>query len=296
MCEIEWHADDYGMTKKQSIDIINCYYNGCLNGVSIMPNSQKLNECMRLIESEKEKIIITVHLNLIEGYCCTKNREEVSLLTNSDGIFKLSFFNLLVHSFIPGRKKYKEQIYVELSSQIEAVKEYVDFSSIRLDSHVHYHMIPVVFDSILDIVKMKNLNVEYIRVPNEPISIYIRNLFSIKNIKFINIVKVLILKFLAVRNEKRYRRVFKKKIPTKVFMGVMLSGHMFLDDVKKILPSFIKLAQKKQSGLEVLFHPGGIYEEEEIRNITNLDDCKFLKSNNRNLEAATLINIEKEFL
>lgn len=296
MYKIEWHADDYGMTKKQSTDILNCYYNGCLNGISIMPNSQKLNECMKLIESEKEKIRITIHLNLVEGHCCTSNRDEVSLLTDSDGIFNRSFLNLLVHSFLPGRKKYKEQVFIEICNQIEMVKEYVNFDSIRLDSHVHYHMIPIVFDSILDVIQMKNMNVEYIRVPNEPISIYIRNLFKIKNIKLINAIKVLILKVLAIRNEKIYRRVFKNKIPTQIFMGVMLSGHMFLEDIRRILPSFMKLAQKQQCGLEVLFHPGGIYEEEEMRNITNLGDYKFLTSDNRNLEARTLINIEKEVL
>lgn len=296
MYEIEWHADDYGMTKKQSTDILNCYYNGCLNGISIMPNSKKLNECMKLIKSENGKIKITIHLNLIEGHCCTSNREAVSLLTDNDGIFNISFFNLLMHSFLPGRKKYKEQVYIELSNQIEVVKEYVNFDSIRLDSHVHYHMIPIVFDSILDIIKTKNMNVEYIRVPNEPISIYTKNLFRVKNIKLINIIKVLILKILAIRNKKKYKKIFKNEIPTQIFMGVMLSGHMFFEDIKRILPSFMKLAQKQQCGLEVLFHPGGIYEDEEMKNITNLDDYKFLTSNNRNLEASTLLSIGKEFL
>lgn len=296
MYDIEWHADDYGMTIKQSKDILKCYYDGCLNGVSIMPNSKNLDECMKLLKDTKEKMSITVHLNLIEGHCCTDDVGDVSLLTNKDGIFNSSFFSLLLHSFLPGRSKYREQITIELSNQIESVRRFINFDSIRLDSHVHFHMIPIVFDSLIDVIKAKNLNIEYIRIPDEPILIYIKNIFRIKNIKLINIVKVLILKILALRNKKIYSNVFKDKIPTKIFMGVMLSGNMFLDDVKKVLPSFIKLAQKKKCTLEILFHPGGIYEVDEIRNITNLDDYKFLTSNNRNLEGNTLINIKKEFL
>lgn len=296
MYDIEWHSDDYGMTVKQSKDILKCYYDGCLNGISIMPNSKNLNECMKLLEDIKEKISITIHLNLVEGYCCTNNTDDVSLLTNKDGIFNLSFFSLLLRSFLPGRNKYKKQITLELSNQIENVTKYINLNSIKLDSHVHYHMIPVVFDSIIDIIKVKNLNIEYIRIPDEPILIYIKNLFKIKNIKLINLVKVLILKLLAFRNKKKYKKAFKNKMPSKIFMGVMLSGHMFLDDVKQVLPSFIELSRRKKSSLEILFHPGGIYEDDEIKNITNLNDYEFLTSINRKLEATTLIHIEKEFL
>lgn len=296
MYNIEWHADDYGMTVKQSKDILKCYYNGSLNGISIMPNSNNLNECMQLLSNATKKIDITIHLNLVEGHCCTNNTNDVSLLTNKDGIFNLSFFSLLLHSFMPGRNEYKNQITIEFSNQIANINKYLNVDSIRLDSHVHYHMIPIVFDSIIDVIKKQNLNIEYIRIPDEPISIYIKNLFKIKNLKLINIAKVLILKLLAYRNKIKYKKIFKDRIPSKIFMGVMLSGHMFLDDVRQLLPSFIKLSQKKKCPLEILFHPGGIYENDEIKNITDSDDYEFLTSINRNLEANTLIHIEKEFL
>lgn len=47
---IEYHADDYGMFRTQSQHIIDCYHNGALNGISIMPNSPYLAECMDAIK------------------------------------------------------------------------------------------------------------------------------------------------------------------------------------------------------------------------------------------------------
>lgn len=292
MNNIEWHADDFALSVTQSEKILKSKFTGCLNGISIMVNSPNLNESLKLIDNVD--LYKAIHLNLTEGRCITDNNEKVSILTDKNGVFNKSFINLLINSYLPARKKYKHAIKLELLNQIREYKKYIKDDSIRIDSHVHYHMIPVVFDSLIEIIKNENLNVEYIRVPSENIFIYIKNITRLKNIKLINIIKVILLNILSVRNRIKYKYTFKKNIPDKIFAGVMLSGHMFLDDVKIIYKELLKISKKKNKGIELLFHPGGIYHSAEIKNITNKDDYNFLTSDNRNLEFDALINITKE--
>jgi len=73
--KIEYHADDFGMFPAQSQRILDCYSNGCLNGVSVMPNSDWLCQCMELLYPVRENIAITVHLNLIEGRSLASRKE-----------------------------------------------------------------------------------------------------------------------------------------------------------------------------------------------------------------------------
>lgn len=42
--DIEYHADDYGLCPAQSREILDCYTDGRLNAVSIMPNSPLTTE------------------------------------------------------------------------------------------------------------------------------------------------------------------------------------------------------------------------------------------------------------
>ena len=53
---IEYHADDYGMFKTQSKHIMDCYHEGALNGISIMPNSPYLDECMAEIADIRKRL------------------------------------------------------------------------------------------------------------------------------------------------------------------------------------------------------------------------------------------------
>lgn len=62
--EIEYHADDFELFPTQSQRILDCYREGCLNGVGVMPNSPCLEHFMNLLQKD---IVLTVHLNLIEG-------------------------------------------------------------------------------------------------------------------------------------------------------------------------------------------------------------------------------------
>ena len=99
----EYHADDYGLFKTQSRHIMECYHDGALNGISIMPNSPFLHECMEEIEGIREKLFVTVHLNFVEGKPLTG--KKAGRLTDKDGNFGVGFGKYLLIGFIPVVRK-----------------------------------------------------------------------------------------------------------------------------------------------------------------------------------------------
>ena len=286
---VEYHADDYGLFPEQSRHIIDCYHNGALNGISIMPNSPYLKQCMDTISDIKKELFVTVHINFVEGKPLTG--KKASKLINADGNFDVGFIKLLVMSYIPFfRVKYAKQIKSEVEAQLLACEPYMNDGVYRIDGHVHFHMIPLIFDAIMAVIKEKNLKVSYIRFPKENLSIYSKAAGKIDGITFVNVLKVLILNFLSKRNERKYKKTLKKLgVEDKLFMGVMMSGHMFYDNVKACLPFAGDVLNKKgTSGMEILFHPGDVTVAEDIKKITSKDDYVFLTSDNRAKEAEAL--------
>ena len=282
--EIEYHADDFGMFIRQSRRILDCHRNGSLNGISVMPNSPELEACMELLEPYKKDIAVTIHLNLIEGQCVSAP-ENVPFLVDGNGIFCATFGNLLARSFLPGRDALRKQLKQELRAQILKVKGHLEAGCpLRLDGHAHYHMIPVVFDALMDVIREDQLDVSYIRIPRECVAVYWKNLTCLQGLSFINAIKVAILQLLSNRNRKKYCRelsAYEKKL----FMGVALSGHMFRENVELALPDLIKIAQKEHCGIEILAHPGGVFEQDDIARLTNKDDIDFLTDPLRDKEA-----------
>lgn len=279
----EFHSDDFGLFPAQSKRILDCHSKGVLNGVSVMPNSECLAECMALLRPYEKAIEVTVHLNLIEGRClCSPS--ELPLLVDGKGIFRVSFVSLLLHSYLPDREAYKEQLKKEIRAQILAVKSFLPRQSgIRIDGHAHYHMLPVVFDALMEVIHEDQMKVSYIRIPREYPSLYVRNRKHLHNISAINLVKVLVLNRLSARNEKKHG-AYLSLLTKKVFLGVFLSGHMDLQNVVPLLPDAIRLAKKLHCGLEILAHPGGVYEKADIEKLTNANDIAFLTSQLRNRE------------
>ncbi len=288
---IEYHADDYGLFKAQSSRIMDCYHNGALNGISIMPNSPYLAECMEEIKDIRKKLFVTIHLNLVEGRPLTESK--ASRLIDRDGNFNIGFGKLLFVGFVPVlRCLYYRQIRRELEAQLLACEPYMNDGKFRLDGHVHYHMLPLVFDPLMDIIKKNNLEVSYIRFPKEELEIYRRASGKIKDIKPVNVIKVLVMNALVARNERKYAsELAGMNLEKKLFMGIMLSGHMFYDNVKECLPHAADImADRGLSDMELLFHPGDVTEDEDVKQLTSKDDLSFLfeNSDNRHREAEAL--------
>lgn len=330
--QVEFHADDYGLFPEQSRRILHCMQNGALNGVSIMPNSPYLQECMQMLaeacatrrkntsltdaafsngipfpksdnnrsDAELSRLAppasLTIHLNLVEGKALSP-RYKISLLTDPDSVFRPSFGKLLVVSCVPIlRGRFLRQIRTEFRHQIRRCKPYFDdpafCQQIRLDSHVHFHMIPVVFDAMIQAAKLEDLHPSYIRIPKEPVFLYLKHLPRLEHVRPVNFLKVLILNLLSLRARLRYGSTPLGAAPA-LFSGVMLSGYMSKKNVRAILPDFLTLCKKKNQGLEMLFHPGAVCSEAELSQVTSADDKTFFTDAGRSEEAEALIALKK---
>lgn len=279
--KIEYHADDFGLFPAQSQRILDCRRLGCLNGISIMPNSPWLVSCMELVGEDRE-LEITIHLNLIEGSSLTGG----SLLSDGEGTLNCSFGKLLLASFLPGRAMLREQLHQELRAQIRAAQACLEPGRpLRLDSHAHYHMLPVVFDALMDVIREEKLDVAYIRLPEENVGLYLRHWRQLRDFSPINLVKVAILNLLVKRNRRKYG-AYLKTLDQKLFLGVFLSGRMHRENVEPLLADAGKIAENRGWGLEILAHPGGVFEKLDIAKITNQDDLTFLTSEMRSREAS----------
>lgn len=278
---IEYHADDYGLFPAQSRRILDCADNGVLNAISIMPNSPHLAECMKAFIPYQDRLTAAVHLNFIEGkaFC-------PGVLSDSTGTFRVSFVPLLLHSFLPDRNKYRSALRKEIRAQIHAVAPYLTEKSLRIDGHAHYHMIPVIFDALMDVIQEEKLPISYIRIPREFVSVYLHHWRELKGFRWINLVKVLVLNTLAWRNTKKYRSFFSSQ-KRRVFLGVFFSGNMCFQNVSAVLPEAVALAEQKGWGVEIMAHPGGVYERSDIVQLTNQDDISFLTNSLRQKESET---------
>ncbi len=290
---IEYHADDYGLFPAQSRRILDCLERGALNGISVMPNSPYLKRELEEFYKLKKDAVVTVHLNLMEGRSLCP-REQVRLLTNADGVLRCGFSALLLHSLLPGRKAWKDQVKRELRAQIHAVAQLLPADTpLRLDGHAHYHMVPVVFDAMMEVLEEDRVPVEYIRIPREYPWIYLRVWGQLRDIAPVNFAKVGILNLLALRNCRKYRDRLAS-MERKLFLGVFLSGRMHLENVRAILPQARALARKKGWGIELLSHPGGVYEEADAAALTNRQDAAFLTSPLRRMEADMLMAMARK--
>ena len=288
----EYHADDYGISLRQCDRIINCHINGLLNGISIMPNSDILEEAMEKIAPYEDKIAYTVHLNLKEGHC-NADPALIPHLTDSKGIYNVFFGKYVISSYLPFRRNVmRKELAIELKAQIDRIAPYFKDGEIRLDGHGHYHMIPVVFDALCDVIRENDLNVTFIRVPREDVPLYLRHRKEIKDFKAVNFVKVAVLNYFAGRNLRKHADIFKRAKPYD-FMGVMLSGHMSYDNVYPVYKDAIDRAKAKGNDIEILFHPGSVHEEEACAKLTDPGDIWFLVDEWREKEADALLRLEE---
>lgn len=275
-------ADDYGLNDTSSMHIQECIDKGYLNKVSVFPN-------FKSIDFERIKNIrISLHLNLVEGRCMA-NAGEIDLLADKNGNFKHTFGGLFRLNLFC-RKKFEAQVYKEIKAQILYWKNILPQDiSFSIDSHQHTHMIPAVFKALIKALTEEKIKTEYMRIPAEPILPYIKTPSLYFTYSPVNIIKQWLLKFLWLLNKKHTR---KYKAPTALFAGILLSGRMDEKRVNKILPKYIKMAEKYGRDIEVLFHPGYMDRETDFKN-KNIVFEKFYLSENRKTEFDSVINISE---
>lgn len=291
--KIIFHADDFGANEEISRHILDCHIKGALSSLSVLPNSTHLEKCMEMLEPYRQKISVSIHFNLAEGHCLA-DPASVPLLVNERGMYCISFFKVLLLSFTGKRKELKRQIRAEMSAQLERMVPYVD--TLRIDSHQHYHMIPVVLSGILEAVgeiqrshPEKPLSVEFVRIPAEPLAPFLKHPAFYATYRPINLVKSIVLNVLNIIDR---RRLAPYRTRSAVFFGILLSGKMDLRRVSALLPDFRKIADKKGLPLEVLCHPGGVRTPEELMDGENKDCVDFYMSEGRKIEKTMMRKVK----
>ena len=277
-------ADDYGISKSSNTRIEECLKNGVLNKISVLPNSDALDFKRRLLG---ENVKLSLHLNLIEGYPLSK-KEDVSLIVSDKGFFKYSFIGLFFLSIFGNRSLLEKQLYNEIKMQIDFwKKEMGEETPILVDSHQHTHMIPLVFKTLMRVIKEENVEVEYIRIPAEPILPYIKSPSLYFKFRPIGLIKQWLLKFLKFVNRKELK---KANIKSALFMGIMFSGQLTEDKINKLLPYY----KKQNENIEIAFHPGYLESGESLIDGFRQNFKKFYYSKWRRIEYDTLLKFMKD--
>ena len=280
-------ADDYGISKESNSRIEKCIQNGVLNKVSVLPNGELEDFKQRL---SKYDVKLSLHINLIEGKPLSPT-QDINLLVDDKGNFKYSFIGLLLLSLSPKRKQLKNQLYKEIKEQIIFWKKNMGENPLWIDSHQYTHMIPLIFKTLMQVIKDEGVEVEYLRIPDEPVTPYLLTPSVYTECGFVGLIKQLLLKFFALINKKQFK---KSNINTACFMGVMFSGEVTCKKIKKVLPRYLKIAGKQGRDIEIALHPGYLEMGETLMAGCRMGFKKFYLSPGRKIEYDTLNNFKFE--
>lgn len=266
--------------------IQQCIENGALNKVSVFPNLEQVD----LHKILKHKPVrISLHLNLVEGKCMA-NAAELDLLTDKSGNFKHTFSGLFKLSLLD-TARFETQIYREIKAQVSffqaALPQGVPFC---IDSHQHTHMIPAVFKVLLKVLRDENIHGEYLRIPAEPLSPFIKTPSLYFTYRPVNLIKQWLLNFFWLIDKKMLKDF---PVATADFFGILFSGKMDENRIKKILPKYIKRANKRGRDIEILFHPGYFEKAETDFQGKNIVFENFYLSPNRKIEFDTVMNLSE---
>ena len=255
-------ADDYGISKESNNRIEQCL-DGALNKISVLPNG--VAGAASLVGRAK----LSLHLNLVEGRALS-NPSDIPLLVNENGTFRYSFIGLFALSLTPKRKELEKQLYQEIKAQITWWKKQVGQEEpICLDSHQHTHMIPLVFRTLMKVIREEEVKVESLRFPAEPLMPYLLTPSLYLSYRPVGLIKQWLLIILGWFNRREWKA---SGIPQGYFMGVLFSGQVTEGVLKKILPKYEKLAAKTGNDIEIGFHPG--YLEENQAKDSLIEGCR----------------------
>jgi len=307
--KIDIHADDYGVSAHASEDLLELLKEEKLNSISVIPNMSCYESCMNRLHEEwdklEEKPLISVHMNLMEGHCVS-DVDKVPQLVDEQGYFKCSWGSLLKGSYQMGnRKELVHEIQLELEAQIERVMaDLPEGCALRLDSHQHTHMIPVVRDAMLAAIDEKKYPVTFVRDSREPLIPFIQQVSLIPSYGIANLIKNVLLNLYATPLEHALQA---RHIQTSLLWGLNMSGHMDIERIKKIFPGMRRYFEKysnkinrelgmsggadmgdesqgKAPSMEILFHPGVVLPEEINEEYVKKGFVEFHLSQGRKIE------------
>lgn len=288
---IDIHADDFGESLHASNEIIECLKAGKLDSISILSNMSCFQSCVKIYRDAEpsfvKKPLLSVHINLVDGKPLS-DLDEISDLLDKDGYLCASWEKLFLKSFLPGRGNIKKQIKKEIKAQVRAVQDaFPECASLRIDSHRHTHMIPIVADALFEAIEEEEWNVTYIRDAREPLSPFLKTMSLYKTYKPINFIKNIMLRFCSLLLAPKFRRMGLEPM---YLWGLAMSGYMDIMRVDRLLNNMKRVAIRNERTLEILFHPGRVLKSEISEEFNQAESVLFYISNDREIEKETVMN------
>lgn len=246
------NADDFGMSRAYNTAVLEGYNNNLLKSTSLTANGEAFEEAIKQIIPNCPDLGIGVHLNIIEGKSLCSDLNE---LTDVNGIFNNSYGQLIIKSYT--NKQFLEQVETEFKAQIEKVLN-SGINVSHLDSHVHTHAIPPIFDIVCKLAK--EYGISQIRTQREKlyfvpdISIYFQNNYAI------NLVKIALLDIFTYFNNKTI-----KKYGLKTNQYILGVGYTSMMNVHTVYFGLFALKKMQNIVAEALIHPCR-YEDGTIDN------------------------------
>lgn len=300
MPKTDIHADDYALTIGTSKDILSCMEKGQLGSISVIPNMSCFRECMELLYQAIPALPflpeMSVHLDFMEGRSLAGACLVPMLTRSGSDLMAVSWGKLILLSYLPWKRRAaKEQLKREIKAQIEtaqaAISRAMDIAKehgvscgqkdIRIDSHQHTHMIPVVWEALTEIIGEEHYEVEFIRNSKEMLGSFLSEISLWKTYRPINFVKNILLSLYSHKVD-CYAKAHGME-PMYVW-GLVMSGHMDYDRIVKLYPKITEKAGKDNRILEMIFHPGRMLPEEMSQEIGEEAAQDFYLRSDRHVE------------
>src|SRR3989344_7238878 len=134
-------ADDFGLTRGVTDTILETVDKGPVTHVSLIPNGEAVDYAIEEYKKRSEHLTLTAHFNLTEGQALSPV-SDVSFLVDSVGNFKYGVIGLWIAYLTAGskvRSHFREQVRLEIISQLVRIREASGLIEITVNSHQHVH-------------------------------------------------------------------------------------------------------------------------------------------------------------
>lgn len=186
------NADDFGMSMAFNKAVLDGYNSGFLTSASITANGNAFDAAVNEIIPECPNLGIGVHLNIIEGQTL-QDFTKTNMLTDLNGNFCNGYLKLM---YLSNSTYFLEQVEKEFRAQIEKVLKYTKVD--HLDSHVHVHGIPSIFEITCKLAK--EYGIKQVRTQFEKFYL-VSDVKKHINLKYPpNILKILLLNHFTMKN------------------------------------------------------------------------------------------------
>lgn len=285
MSKLIIHADDYAISSHVAESVAALIEKGAVDSVSLMPNMKATEKGIALLKPFLNRVLVSVHLNLVEGRCVA-DPAKIPLLVDVKGYFKLSWLWIMLKSV---SAEFRRQVFLEFEAQICKVEPLLRASGytgkLRLDSHQHIHMIPGIFRTVCGLCR--DFDVEYIRLTREPLLPYLRAMGLWRTYRPANIVKNILLNLFSVSDVRMLKRI---KLEYNYFLGLLITGKMDYKRVRTLLS-----LMPGERDLELVLHGGRMLETEITKEYNKKDFIKEHTSVRRLLELETAERLHQTF-